>query len=112
MAYVKQEDKSSDVMHDFEVNKVIEGILLNIKSNVGPNNSMIYEIETKPEEVVGVWGSFILDNKMKKAEPGDKVKIEYTGKKVSEKTRRPYRTYDVWIDKDVNDVIDTSDLPF
>jgi len=116
MAYERVVDGgSSDVpMHNFDDVKIIEGIFFNKKENVGPNNSMIYELEVSPDKLVGVWGSFILDNKMKKAEPGDKVKIEYTGKKISEKTRRPYKTWEVFIDKAPEETgdIDTSNLPF
>jgi hypothetical protein len=106
------DDKSANPMHDFEVQKEITGILFNIKEDVGPNNSKVYEIEIG-DEIFGVWGTSILDQKMAKVEVGDEVRIIFNGKKVSEKTKRQYKDFTVQHRKiSVADSIDTSDLPF
>jgi hypothetical protein len=76
------------------------------------NNSKVYELEIG-DEILGVWGTSILDQKMAKVEVGDEVRIIFNGKKVSEKTKRQYKDFTVQHRKvEVADSIDTSDLPF
>lgn len=99
-------------MHDFETTKEITGILFNKKENVGANNSIIYEIEIG-EEIIGVWGTSVLDQKMKEVTAGEEVKIIYNGKKTSEKTKRSYKDFTVQHRQiEVSKEIDTSSLPF
>ena len=106
------DDKGTSTMHDFEIQKEITGILFNKKENVGANNSMVYEIEIG-DEIFGVWGTSILDQKMSKVEVGDEVKITYNGKKVSEKTKRTYKDFTVQHRKvETAPEIDTDNLPF
>jgi hypothetical protein len=103
---------SSTPMHNFEVQKEITGILFNIKENVGPNNSRIYEIEVG-NDIIGVWGTSILDQKMTRVEVGNEVRITYNGKKISDKTKRQYKDFTVQHRKvEIAGPIDTSDLPF
>ena len=92
--WIKVQETGDGKTWDFEKNSKIEGVLLNIKNDVGPNGSKLYEIEVG-NDVFGVWGSFVLDAKLSKVEVGNEVMIEYKGKAVSEKTKRTYKNYDV-----------------
>lgn len=56
----------------------IEGILVRVQNDIGPNSSMLYSIET-PEGVKNVWGSAILDERMSLVKIDNKVKITYKG---------------------------------
>jgi len=56
----------------------IEGVLVGKEDNVGANNSWMYNIET-PDGVINVWGSAVLDARMKFVKIGQKVFITYKG---------------------------------
>jgi hypothetical protein len=49
--------------------------------DVGPNKSIVYELTDKQGEIFGIWGSTILDQRMKKLSPqkGDRLLIVYVG---------------------------------
>ena len=72
----------------------IEGTLVSRQSNVGPNNSMKYNVETK-DGVVGVWGSTVLDTKMEQIKDGSVIRITYLGKADSKNGRGQYHDYKV-----------------
>ena len=109
---VKDDNQSSDRTHDFETDKVIEGIYFNNKENVGRNLQTIYQFEIG-EELVDVWGATILDRKMQGIEVGEEVKITYLGKKISKTSKREFKDYDVKHRKiEPTTDIDTSNLPF
>ena len=56
------------------------GVLIAIENSVGPNNSMMYTFEEgKSHEMVNVWGSTVLDSRMKGIRLGQEVKIVYKG---------------------------------
>lgn len=57
----------------------IEGALISSESNVGVNDSMLYSIEISEGVIKNVWGSAILDSRMKLVKVGEKVKITYKG---------------------------------
>lgn len=57
----------------------VEGKLVSVQEKVGPNDSMMYSIETK-EGILNVWGSAILDSKMILLKVGDIIRITYQGK--------------------------------
>lgn len=58
----------------------VEGLLVDIARDVGENNSMLYTVQLKDTgENVGVWGSAVLDARMKGIVVGEEVKIEYKG---------------------------------
>src|SRR3990167_6806882 len=65
--------------HDFEKEKEVEGALIGVQQDVGPNSSTLYEIEKKGGDVVAVWGSTVLDSRMKNVKIGEEVKIAFTG---------------------------------
>lgn len=89
---------------DFEENPEMVGIYVGKEVGVGPNNSNLYSFKTPDGKIVPVWGSSILDSRLKNLEIGVEVKIAYLGKEVSEKTGREYHNYDVFfrlMDEDV-----------
>jgi len=72
----------------------IEGKLLRVDSEVGENKSMFYILETK-ESIRGVWGSTVLDEKMKIFEVGNYIKIVFLGKKKGTRAEE-YKDFDVY----------------
>jgi len=56
----------------------IEGVLVQVQKNIGPNDSMLYSVET-PEGVTNIWGATILDQRMALVKVGDKIKITFKG---------------------------------
>lgn len=79
-----------------EEEKEIVGVLVDKQENVGPNESRLYTIETKDGERVGVWGSSVLDSRMKQIYVGEEVKIEFKGWEKNPQTGREYKLYEVY----------------
>ena len=112
----KKVDTQKTPMWDYKVTPVIEGLLEEVKTNVGRNGSNVYVIKKKDGEEIGVWGSTALDPKMEEVDLGNPVKIEYMGMVTSEKSGRTYKAFEVYTDdagkidkskavKDMNDEI-------
>lgn len=78
----------------------IEGVLINKESEVGENKSWMYNIETSEGEVKNVWGSAILDSRMKFVKVGNKIKITYKGLGESKAGRNPPKIFKVEIDEE------------
>ncbi len=76
----------------------IEGILVRVQENIGPNQSMLYSIETS-EEVKSVWGATILDQRMALVKVGDKIKITYKGLAEAKAGKKPAKIFKVEVDK-------------
>lgn len=76
----------------------IEGVLLGKEDEVGVNKSKAYAIETKDGKKLMVWGTTVLDNKMKYVEIGNKVRITYQGL-VKNKKQQDMKTFKVEVDK-------------
>jgi len=77
----------------------IEGVLIGKESEVGENNSWMYNIET-PEGVKSVWGAAILDSRMKLVTVGNKVKITYKGLGEAKGGKNAPKIFRVEVDKD------------
>jgi len=75
----------------------IEGILVGKDSEVGENKSWMYNIETS-EGVKNVWGSAILDSRMKFVKVGMKVKITFNGLGEGKAGRSPPKIFKVEVD--------------
>jgi len=56
----------------------IQGVYVNLKTDVGPNNSNMYTLKTKDGEIE-VWGSTVLDSKFERVQRGAEVRIECLG---------------------------------
>jgi hypothetical protein len=89
--------------HSFEMEKVLEGILVAKQENVGPNNSKLFTIEkSKSHDKVSVWGSAVLD-KLFTLPIGSLVRIEYLGKEKGKKGTM-FKNYKIQIDEDTRPV--------
>ena len=73
----------------------IIGQYLGTKHDVGPNKSQMHNIKTDDDVIVGVWGSTVLDDKIEEVEIGDRVRIEFLGKKATKSGRGEYKDYSV-----------------
>ena len=78
----------------------IEGILVSIKREVGPNKAMLYSIDNGT--ILNVWGSTILDSKLCFGKIGDKVKITYKGLGEKKQGQNAPKIFKVEIDSDNN----------
>lgn len=89
----------------------IEGDLVKVEREVGPNKSMMYTLNTVEGEVK-VWGSTVLDDKLMGVPQGSYVKLEYEGKLKSRKGAE-YHSYKVFIDEATqkDKVVDTEEMP-
>ncbi|MBU2395713.1 MAG: hypothetical protein KKH70_20455 [Gammaproteobacteria bacterium] len=77
----------------------IEGVFVQVQSNIGPNDSMLYSIET-PEGVKNVWGATILDQRMALVNVGEKIKITYQGKAEARAGKNAAKIFKVEVDKE------------
>ena len=60
----------------------IIGKYIGMKTNVGPNQSSIYNLVNEEDgEIWGVWGSVDIDSKFAEIPLNSRVRIEYLGKK-------------------------------
>ena len=75
----------------------VEGVYAGKDENVGENNSTIYRIEDKDGNAKNVWGSTVLDVRMKNIKEGQEVKIVYKGSKPSPNRKgKNYHDFDVF----------------
>ena len=97
--------------HDFEKEKAVEGVLTGIQTDVGPNASTLYDLEKKDGENTAVWGSTVLDSRMKNVKIGEEVKIVFTGlAKDSKKGQNPAKLYEVYHREQTADEADIDNL--
>lgn len=95
----------------------IEGKLIAVRHDVGPNGSKMYTLQTK-DGTKAVWGSTVLDTKFEQIRQGSMVRIEPLGEVVSEKTKRKYQDFKVFCKPpefeevlDPDEQIPTDDVP-
>ncbi len=80
---------------DYKTEKELTGVYISREENVGPNNSVLYQIEKENGEKIGVWNNTVLEDKFQNIKIGDKVKIEYLGMSKS-KTGKDYHDFKVY----------------
>lgn len=73
---------------------IIAGILQAKVPEVGPNESTVYVI-LKDGVKYGIWGSAVLDKRMRSVNPKDEVMVIYLGEAVAPKSNREYHDYQV-----------------
>ena len=88
------------------------GLLVSTEADVGPNNSKLYTVEQKGGKKWGVWGSTVLDTRLKNVMVGEEVKIVYLGLKKSDKRKgAEYKDFEVYHrmpeDETSQDIIDS-----
>lgn len=77
----------------------IEGVLLRKQENIGPNDSMLYSLETS-EGVKSVWGATLLDGRMALVGIGQKIKITYKGLGEAKAGHNAPKIFKVEVDKE------------
>lgn len=82
-----------------ETGEEIEGMLQEIRRDVGPNHSNIYVLETT-NGLMDIWGSAVLDQELPKISVGTNVKIKFVGEKTNSGTGRTFRAFNIWIGED------------
>jgi len=100
----------------------IEGVYVSKKEDVGVNKSAIYVIRTPTGELVGVWGSTVLNSKMASVNVGQFIAIEFIGMKTPKSGGKPYKDWFVGVDDSasvdeteqelVNELPDPDPVPF
>ena len=82
----------------------ITGILLRTEQDVGPNDSMMYHLESDGKPI-SVWGCTILDQRMQFVSAGSKIRITYKG--LAEKksgAKNPAKIFSVEVDDESNSI--------
>lgn len=74
----------------------VTGTYLNMDTNVGRNHSNLYIIQKENGELIGVFGTVILDKKMKTVPTGWEVKIIFEGTKASKPPKKPLKLFQVF----------------
>lgn len=77
----------------------IEGILVSVQKDVGPNEAMLYSLETT-EGVKVVWGATILDQRMALVNVGEKVKITYKGLAEPKAGKQAAKIFKIEVDRE------------
>lgn len=72
------EEISPEVWKPTEKDQQVEGILIGKEAEVGINKSNLYHLERNKEQI-RVWGSTVLDDRMRFCNVGDYVRITYKG---------------------------------
>ena len=88
----------------------IEGKFVKVETEIGPNDSNMYTLETS-DGPIKVWGSTVLDDKLAGVSPNTYIKIDYEGKLTSKKGSQ-YHSYKVFIDNaEPVEEVHTNDAP-
>ena len=73
------------------------GVYVSKDEHVGENDSIVYNFKTADGGIIGVWGSTVLDVRLKNLEVGEEVKIVYLGLEPSEKRKdKSYHNFEVY----------------
>ena len=99
------------------VNDELIGVLTAREENVGPNDSMLYTLEKEDHELISVWGSMVLDSRMKNIQIGEIVKIVFLGLGKKQGGKNPAKLFDVFhkkasyskVDQEEQDFVDDVD---
>ena len=87
----------------------VQGVFVNMKTDVGPNKSNMYTLKTKDGEV-DVWGSTVLDSKFEQVPRGAEVRIEFLGM-AEGKSGKEYADYKFqYREVPFQDVVDASEV--
>ena len=87
----------------------VQGVFVDMKTDVGPNKSNMYTLKTKDGEV-DVWGSTVLDSKFEQVPRGAEVRIEFLGM-AEGKSGKEYADYKFqYREVPFQDVVDAKDV--
>ena len=79
MTFKEVKEIFGDTWNYEKVGDQIEGILLAKKTNVGKNQANLYDIEVSEGVVKSVWGSVVIDDRMRLVSVGDRIRLTYLG---------------------------------
>jgi hypothetical protein len=90
--------KMSDRTWKFEKDgDEVSGVLIDFRENTGAENkSTVYSLQQPDGTVTAVWGTDVLDRRLKTITLGHEVRIVYHGKVKNPKTQRSYHNFDVY----------------
>ena len=77
-----------------EVGAVCEGVLTELKKDLGPNKSTLLTIEDAMGNPTSMWENAVLADRLADVEVGAEVRIKFLGK-VMGKSGRSYNNYEV-----------------
>jgi len=102
--------KNEDGEFSLKEGDTLEGKIEQIKRDLGENHSNLYILRKADGDLIGVWGSTVLDNRLLAAGIGGVVRIVYQGTKPSSvKGRQPYRDYQVMLGEEEPEIDDDLD---
>ena len=90
-------DDNEKVFSPSQAGESVEGVLVDTKENVGPNNSKLYSLEQPDGTVVKVWGSTVLDSRMEVVGAKSYIKIVYQGLGVAKAGRKAPKLFNVFV---------------
>ena len=82
-----------------EIGDTVEGFVVGVEK-AGPNNSNLYTLKQPDGKLIKVWGNTVLDSRLNALDKEKEIKIEYLGKMTSEKTKRSYHSFKVYVSED------------
>lgn len=91
----KYEDIEAEFWSPEKENDAVVGIYLSSQDEVGENKAMVYNLEQPNGKIVSIWGSKVLDQKMKLVKFGDDIRIVFLCEKKAEKGNRTYKDYKI-----------------
>ena len=75
----------------------VVGILVDVETGVGRNGSTMYTVEqSSNHETVNIWGSTVLDSRMKGIKVGEEVRIVYKGLGDKQPGKNPPKLWQVF----------------
>lgn len=98
----KKIEDEHDILHLNESDSV-EGVLKQVDECFGDYNSNLYSIEVSEGFVVKLFGSAVLDRKLRKVPIESRIKIVYLGMKKGRKG--DYKNFEVYVWQEVNEEI-------
>lgn len=89
--------KDEDGKFSLKSGDELVGVYLGFEENIGSNNSNVYTFRKENGDKISVWGTTVLDSRLKNLNVNEEVKIAYKGSVKSEKVKgRAYHDFDVW----------------
>lgn len=94
-----------------------KGTYLYKEENVGENNSIVYTFEVE-DDLISVWGSTLLDTRLKNVKVGEEVIIVYLGQEESQKRKgKTYHNFEVYhkeapFKKIEDETVNPEEIPF
>lgn len=76
----------------------VEGTLIIKEESKGAYKGMRYTLDTTEQGIITLFGTTVLDERMRAVKVGDKIRIEYKGSKEGKKGMSPTKIFAVYKD--------------